>query len=122
MCACPRSIVSRQPLFPRLPSRPSLRLELPVFISLVELIVEMHEWATDGEYDRTGIEEQEERILDVPIGRIRLPIRPGRNVASIVEVAARNHLLKLQGHNAAKKFQESLERRLAAAELGKDGE
>jgi HPr kinase/phosphorylase len=79
----------------------------------VELVVEMHEWQPDAEYDRTGIEEQEERILEVAIGRIRLPIRPGRNVASIVEVAARNHLLKMQGHNAAKRFQESLERRLA---------
>ncbi len=88
----------------------------------VELIVEMHEWQTDGEYDRTGIEEQQEKILEVPIGRIRLPIRPGRNVASIVEVAARNHLLKMQGHNAAKRFQESLERRLASAEANPEDE
>jgi HPr kinase/phosphorylase len=79
----------------------------------VELIVEMLEWQPDGEYDRLGIDENNERILNTLVPKVRLPIRPGRNVASIVEVAARNHLLKLQGHHSARKFQQSVERRLA---------
>ena len=80
----------------------------------LELIVEMVEWENGVEYDRTGIDQVTQTILDIAIPKVRLPIRPGRNVASIVEVAARNHLLKLQGHHAALEFQESLERRLAA--------
>lgn len=79
----------------------------------IELIVEMVEWETGVEYDRTGIDDITEELLGLPIPKIRLPIRPGRNVASIVEVAARNHLLKAQGHHSARNFQQLLERRLA---------
>ena len=81
----------------------------------VELVVEMVAWQADTSYDRTGIEDQEEHILEVAVPKVRLPISPGRNVASIVEVASRDHLLKMQGHNAAKRFREALERRLAAS-------
>lgn len=81
----------------------------------IELVVEMIAWQADTNYDRTGIEDQEEHILDVAVPKVRLPISPGRNVASIVEVASRDHLLKLQGHNAAKRFREALERRLAGS-------
>jgi HPr kinase/phosphorylase len=79
----------------------------------VEMVVEMVEWQASAEYDRTGIDELKESILDIEVPKIRLPIRPGRNVASIVEVASRNHLLKLQGHHSAREFKEQLERRLA---------
>ena len=79
----------------------------------VELVVEMTEWQQGTEYDRTGIEGKIEIILETPVPKIVLPIRPGRNVASIVEVAARNQLLKIQGHHSAREFQASLERRLA---------
>ncbi|MBN1960380.1 MAG: HPr(Ser) kinase/phosphatase [Deltaproteobacteria bacterium] len=81
----------------------------------IELVVEMITWHADTNYDRTGIEDQEEHILDAAVTKVRLPISPGRNVASIVEVASRDHLLKLQGHNAAKRFREALERQLADA-------
>lgn len=81
----------------------------------IELIVEMVEWQRDAEYDRLGIDDTTEPILDVAVPKVRLPIRPGRNVASIVEVAARNHLLKLQGHHSAREFKENLERTLASS-------
>jgi HPr kinase/phosphorylase len=88
----------------------------------IELVVEMVEWQRDAEYDRLGIDDSTESILDAQVPKVRLPIRPGRNVASIVEVAARNHLLKLQGHHSAREFQESLERRLASeSERGEGG-
>ncbi len=82
----------------------------------IELVVEMVAWQADTTYDRTGIEDQYEHILEVSVAKVRLPISPGRNVASIVEVASRDLLLKLQGHNAAKLFREALERRLAASD------
>lgn len=78
----------------------------------VELVVEMLEWRNEDQYDRLGVDDLYETILEVGVAKVRLPIRPGRNVASIVEVAARNQLLKLRGHNAAVKFKEALERRL----------
>jgi HPr kinase/phosphorylase len=42
-----------------------------------------------------------------------VPVRPGRNMTTIIEVAARNHLLKLQGHHSAREFQERLNRAIA---------
>lgn len=87
----------------------------------IELLVEMVEWSTGAPMDRTGLDELTDSILDFEIDKIILPIRPGRNIASIVEVAARNHLLKLQGHNAAQEFQTQLETRLALAGNNKEG-
>ena len=46
-----------------------------------------------------------------------IPVRPGRNLTTIVEVAARNHLLKLQGHHSAKEFQEKLSKQIEGASL-----
>lgn len=88
----------------------------------IELMVEMVEWQRDAEYDRLGIDDSHETILDAQIFKVRLPIRPGRNVASIVEVAARNHLLKQQGHHSARAFKEHLEQRLQppSAAVGAD--
>lgn len=82
----------------------------------IELIVEMVEFEPGVEYDRIGIDDPTDEILGLQVAKVRLPIRPGRPVASIVEVAARNHLLKLQGHHAARKFQAALEKRLASNE------
>ena len=81
----------------------------------IELVVEMADWQVGLEYDRTGMDEQQEHLLEVALPKVRLPIRPGRNVASLIEVAARDHLLKLQGHHAAKRFRQDLERRLTMA-------
>ena len=80
----------------------------------VELLVEMVDWDSGIEYDRTGIEEASEVILGCEVGKVTLPIRQGRNLASIVEVAARNHLLKAQGHHPALVFQKRIEEHLAA--------
>ncbi len=53
---------------------------------------------------------------------IRLPVHPGRNLAMLIEVAARNHLLKLQGHHSAREFQERLNRAIALAPGARVGE
>jgi HPr kinase/phosphorylase len=79
----------------------------------VELIVDLVEWQREADYDRLGLDDIFEWILDVQVPRARIPIRPGRNMASIVEVAARNFLLKAQGHHAARQFQERLELHLS---------
>ena len=81
----------------------------------IELVIELVEWDENEEYDRLGIEELTYSILDVEIPMSRIPIRPGRNMTSIIEVAARNMLLKLQGHHSAREFQERLNRAIAEA-------
>src|SRR2546425_889169 len=83
----------------------------------VEMVVELVEGDDKVEYDRLGVEEQKYTILDIEAPLLVIPVRPGRNLTTIVEVAARNHLLKLQGHHSAKEFQEKLSREIAQATL-----
>ncbi|MEW5855285.1 MAG: HPr(Ser) kinase/phosphatase [Myxococcota bacterium] len=79
----------------------------------IELVVELVEWNDKEEYDRLGIDERRYNILDVEIPLLTIPVRPGRNMTSIIEVAARNQLLKLQGHHSAWQFQERLTEAMA---------
>jgi HPr kinase/phosphorylase len=88
----------------------------------IEIVLELVEWDPAVEYDRLGVEERKFRILDVEIPMLVVPVRPGRNMTTIVEVAARNHLLKLQGHHSAKEFQDRLNRAIALAPGGGVGE
>ncbi len=81
----------------------------------IEMVVELVEWDESVEYDRLGIEEQKFTILDVEVPLLTIPVRPGRNLTTLIEVAARNHLLKLQGHHSAKEFQDKLNRAIAEA-------
>ena len=70
----------------------------------IELVILLEAWRPEEEYDRLGVEEQTHSILGVPISRLRIPVSAGRNIAILVEVAARNHLLKLMGIHAARNF------------------
>jgi len=79
---------------------------------VIEIVVELVEWDPKEEYDRLGMEEQHYTILDVKVPYLKIPVRPGRNVTTIIEVAARNHLLKQRGHFSAQEFDEKLARDL----------
>jgi HPr kinase/phosphorylase len=81
----------------------------------IELVIELAEWDENEEYDRLGLDDQHYNVLGVDIPMLRLPVRPGRNMATIIEVAARNQLLKLQGHHSARAFQKQLNRAIAEA-------
>ncbi|HTJ41810.1 MAG TPA: HPr(Ser) kinase/phosphatase [Kofleriaceae bacterium] len=81
----------------------------------VELVIELVEWNEEEEYDRLGLDDQFIDLLGVQLPKLRVPVRPGRNVATIIEVAARNQLLKIQGHHSAREFQETLNRAIAEA-------
>ena len=59
---------------------------------------------------RLGFEDVFEAVLGVQVQKVRIPVRPGRNLATLVEVAARNQLLKLQGTNSAQAFRDELNR------------
>ncbi len=83
----------------------------------VEMVIELVDWDDRAEYDRLGIDEHTYAVLDTEVPLLVIPVRPGRNLGTIVEVAARNHLLKLQGHHSAREFQEKLSKQIEQATL-----
>ena len=74
----------------------------------IELIIEFVEWTNSAEYDRLGLDEKLMPLVGVEAPLSVVPVRPGRNMTTIVEVAARNHLLKLRGHHSAQEFAEKV--------------
>ena len=74
----------------------------------VDLVIHLEHWKEKKSYDRLGLTEDFTTIMDVRVPQIVLPVRPGRNLAIVIEVAARNHTLKRTGYSAAKE----LDRRL----------
>jgi HPr kinase/phosphorylase len=79
----------------------------------VDMIAELVEWREDEEYDRLGLDDRIFTILDVELPLITVPVRAGRNMGVIIEVAARNQLLKNRGRNSAVELHEKLARELA---------
>lgn len=70
----------------------------------VELVVQLERWEPGREYDRLGLDDSFYEILGLKVSFVRMPVAPGRSVAILVEVAARNQLLRLRGHHAAQAF------------------
>jgi HPr kinase/phosphorylase len=79
----------------------------------IDLVVELEKWDETKAYDRLGLDETVYPILDTPCPYIKMPVALGRNLSILVEIAARNHLLKMQGHHSAREFARKLEERLA---------
>jgi HPr kinase/phosphorylase len=75
---------------------------------IIQLVVELCPWSDEETYDRLGIDDSTVDILGVELPFLRVPVRPGRNMAVILEVAARNHILKATGHHGAKNFIDTL--------------
>ncbi len=75
----------------------------------MDLVVELVKWESDGEYERLGFEENTFEILGVKLPYLNIPVSTGRSVATIVEVAARNQLLKIMGHHSAKNLEAHLD-------------
>ncbi|MEA3474887.1 MAG: HPr(Ser) kinase/phosphatase [Candidatus Cloacimonadota bacterium] len=81
----------------------------------IETQVELIPWRHNMDYERIGLKERFNRLLDVAIPIIYLPVSPGKRIAVIIEVIAMNHMLKVYGYNAAevfnKRIKEEIERR-----------
>ncbi|MDE7245852.1 MAG: HPr(Ser) kinase/phosphatase [Oscillospiraceae bacterium] len=77
--------------------------------SQIDLVVHLENWREDKFYDRFGLDEEYVNILGLPIPTTTIPVRPGRNLATIIEVAAMNNRYKKYGYNAAQKLAEELE-------------
>lgn len=74
----------------------------------IDVVIHLEHWVKEREYDRLGMVEETTEILGVRVPHILLPVKPGRNLAIVIEVAARNFQLRRLGYNAA----ESLDNRL----------
>ena len=88
----------------------------------IDMVVHLELWQEGKEYDRLGLNDEYTDILGVRVRKLVLPIRPGRNVAIVLEVAARNLRLKEQGYNAARELDKRLTERLARGAAGEDGD
>ena len=74
------------------------------FSKSIDLIIELESWDENKAYDRIGLQDDEIEIMGVHVPHQTMPIKPGRNLAIIVEVAARNFSLKRSGYNAAREL------------------
>jgi len=81
----------------------------------VELVVQLERWDPRREYERLGLDDEHYEVLGLRIPLIRMPVAPGRNIAILVEVAARNQLLRMRGHHAARELAKRLEDSLRPA-------
>src|SRR6266516_4643487 len=81
----------------------------------VELVVQLERWDPTREYERLGLDDSFYEVLGLRVPLIRMPVAPGRNIAILVEVAARNQLLRSRGHHAARVLAERLEATLRQA-------
>jgi HPr kinase/phosphorylase len=79
----------------------------------VELVVRLERWEGGREYERVGLDDHVMDILGVGVPLIKMPVAPGRNLAILVEVAARNQLLRARGHHAARALAARLDEALA---------
>lgn len=82
----------------------------------IELVVQLERWEAGKEYDRLGLREESLAILGLPVPVARMPVAPGRNIALLVEVAARNQLLREGGYDPARRFVERVDRLVAGGE------
>ncbi len=83
----------------------------------ITLIIELEVWDPHKQYDRLGLDTEVMRIIDTDVPKLTVPVRPGRNVAVIIEVAAMNHRLKRIGINSAEDFALRLEGAIAENEF-----
>lgn len=74
----------------------------------ISIAIHLEAWKEERQYDRLGLDEEKIRIIDTEIPKLTVPVRPGRNLAVIIEVAAMNYRLKQMGYHAAQQFVQQL--------------
>ena len=87
-------------------------------VKKIEVIVELQPWQRDVRYERTGLNELEEVVMGVRIPKIVIPVAPGKNLTVILEVIAMNALMKMNGQNVARDFNEGLMKKIKAKAKG----
>lgn len=87
----------------------------------LDLIINIEPWQDGMMYDRLGLENQTTALLGVKIPTVKIPVKPGRNLAVIIEVAAMNNRQKKMGYNTAQEFTERLNRHFEDSMKGNYG-
>ncbi len=85
----------------------------------IDLVIELEFWDENKEYDRIGLDEEYIDLLGVKTPKVLIPVRPGRNIAMIVEVAARNTRQKKLGYNAAEELNDKVKRQISKRQKNK---
>lgn len=73
-------------------------------VEKIDLVIELENWVENKAYDRLGLEQEYKEILGLQIPKLTVPVRPGRNLAVVIEVAAMNQKQKNLGYNAAEEL------------------
>jgi HPr kinase/phosphorylase len=79
----------------------------------VDMVIRLETWKAGRQYDRLGVETRAVRMLGVLVPFMVLPVALGRNLSVLVEVAARNHLLRRKGYSAARELTERLSQQMS---------
>lgn len=80
----------------------------------IDLVIRLQTTADEHQFERLGQRDRTIEVLDVPLQELVIPVRPGRNVSDIIEIAARDELLRRAGMNASQKFIERVDSRASA--------
>jgi HPr kinase/phosphorylase len=81
----------------------------------IDVVIRLVEWNDREEYDRLGVDKRAYTLLGSSIRELVVPVRPGRDMGSILEMAARNELLRRAGHDTAQEFLGAIERQLVTS-------
>jgi HPr kinase/phosphorylase len=74
----------------------------------IDMVIQLEHWDTSKKYDRMGFENEFIEILNIRLPLVTIPVKPGRNLAVIIEVAAMNNRQKKMGYNAAQELMHNL--------------
>jgi HPr kinase/phosphorylase len=88
----------------------------------VEFVIKLDPWKAGKKYDRLGLDEAGYEILGMTLPYVEMPVGPGRNLSVLIEVAARNHLLKLKGYHPARELARRLGERMLAPDVDSDAD
>lgn len=87
----------------------------------INLVINLELWQQGKNYERLGLDKEVTNILGINIPSLTVPVRPGRNLAGIIEIAAMNHRQQNMGYNAAEELSERLTKQMQGIEMtGKD--
>ena len=87
------------------------------YLKDVDMVVKLDHWQEGKEYERLGLDQRSYELLGISIPFLEMPVAPGRHLSVLVEVAARNHLLKTKGYDPARELANRLEARLTDGTL-----
>jgi HPr kinase/phosphorylase len=82
----------------------------------IDMVVRLDEWDEKKEYDRLGVDDEHYSILNTPVRLVTVPVRPGRDMGAMLEMAARNELLRRAGRHSARELLARLEENAAIAQ------